>query len=154
MTSRIDKELSLLRQRWPELHSVSDGRWVHLPQYGPLPDGWSPGIMPVVFQIQFADPARQMRIVLAELLLRHRDEAVVVLGMLVIVLGRNRIAGRLRVARELNVFLGNVRGVSPDFDVGSVRLVDARHRVLTFAVMITTAHALAVLTVSHDSPVR
>ena len=74
-----------------------------------------------------------MRIVLAELLLRRGDQAEIVLGVLVVVLGRDRIAGRLRIARELNVFFSNVSGVAADFHVGSVRLVDPRHRIVTLA---------------------
>ena len=46
----------LLRQRWPDLEYIPDGHWVRLPQYGPLPDGWSPSLIPVVFQIQLAHP--------------------------------------------------------------------------------------------------
>src|SRR5690242_13800860 len=44
----------------------------------------------------------EVRLVLAELLLYGRDHAEIVLGMLIIVLGCHRIAGRLRVARELD----------------------------------------------------
>src|SRR4051794_34914793 len=45
------------------------------------------------------------------------------------------------------------------FDVGSVRFIDPRDRVLALAVIIiiivvAPSHALVVLTVSHDSPVR
>ena len=72
------------------------------------------------------------------------------------------------VARELNVFLSNVSWVSPNFDVGSIRFVNTRHRILVFAVampvivttvtmamtaVIAATHAL-VLTVSHVLPVR
>jgi hypothetical protein len=92
----------------------------------------------------------EVRIVLAELLLRGGDQAVVVFGVLVVVLGRDRITGRLRVARKLHVLFSDVRGVSAYFDVRAVRLVDPRHGIVTFTV--ASAHAL-VLTVSHDSPV-
>jgi hypothetical protein len=72
-------------------------------------------------------------------------------GVLIVVLGRDRIAGTLRVARQLEIFLGNVGGRSPDFHVRSVGLVHARQWILvmmtTFAV--ATPHAL-ILTVSHD----
>jgi hypothetical protein len=107
----------------------------------------------------------EMRIVLAKLLLRRRDQTVVVLRVLVVVLCRDRIARRLGIARELNVFFGNVGGVASNFNVGSVRFVNTRHRIVVFAVamlvvtmtmttmtVIAAAHAL-VLTVSHDSPV-
>ena len=44
------------------------------------------------------------------------------LGVLVVVLGRDRIAGGLRVAGELNVFLGDVGGISADFHIRAVRI--------------------------------
>ena len=51
--------------------------------------------------------ARQ-RLALAELLLGRGDQAEIMLGMLVVVFGRDRIAGGARVARELDVFFGDV----------------------------------------------
>ena len=86
---------------------------------------------------------------LSELFLRGRDQAEIMLGMLVIVFGGDRVAGTLRVARELQVLLGDVGRRSANFHVRSVRLVHARQRILvvtTFAV--ATPHAL-ILTVSH-----
>ena len=95
----------------------------------------------------------EMRIVLPELLLRRRDHAVIVLGVLVVIFRCNRIAGGLRVARELNVFFRNVRRISANFHIGPVRFVYARHRIVALAmVVVASAHAL-VLTVSHDLPV-
>src|SRR6185312_6158793 len=44
-------------------------------------------------------------ILLPELLLRRSDQAKVVFRVLIVVLGGNGIAGALRVARELDVFL-------------------------------------------------
>jgi hypothetical protein len=91
---------------------------------------------------------------LAELLLRRRDQAEVMLGMLIIILGRDWVAGTLRVAGKLEIFFGDVRRRSPNFHVRSVGLVHTRQWILmmmmaatTFAV--ATPHAL-VLTVSHD----
>jgi hypothetical protein len=64
----------------------------------------------------------------------------------------------LRIAGELEVFLGNVRCIAPDLQVRSVGLVHARQWILVMVMMMTTAttftavatpHAL-VLTVSHD----
>ena len=72
----------------------------------------------------------ELRILLAELFLRSGDQAIVVLGVLIIVLGRHRVAGRLRVTGKLDVFLGDVRRSSADLDVGSVGLENPRHRVL------------------------
>ena len=95
----------------------------------------------------------EMRVVLAELLLRHRDHAVIVLGMLVVIFRGDRITRGLRVARELNVFFRDVRRISANFHIGPVRFVDAHHRIVILAmVVVASAHAL-VLTVSHDSPV-
>ena len=95
--------------------------------------------------------ASEMRIVLAILLLRRRNHSVVVLGMLIIIFGRNRITGGLRVTGQLDVFFCNVGGIAPYFHIGSIRLEDAGHWIVTFAVVIAPAHPL-VLTVSHDFP--
>ena len=81
-------------------------------------------------------------------------------GVLVVVLGRDRIAGRARVTRQLNVFFGDVRGGAADFDIGPVRFEHPGHRVLTapviivvvIIVVIPVTHPLVVLTVSHVSP--
>jgi hypothetical protein len=104
----------------------------------------------------------QLRLVLAELLLSRRDQAEVMLGVLVIVLGGNGVAGRPRVARELNVFLGYMRGGPANLDVRSVGLENTGHRVLAAPVIVTiivivviivpVAHTLVVLTVSHVLP--
>src|SRR4051794_5718179 len=120
---------------------------------------------------RLAFDARQMRIVLAELLLRSGNQTVIMLGVLVVVLGGDRIAGGLGVARELNVFFGDMGGVAANFDLRAVRFVNTRHRIMIFAmtatatatataataavtvVVIAAAHALVVLTVSHDLPV-
>ena len=88
---------------------------------------------------------------LPELLLRGRDQAEIMLGVLVVVLRRHRIARRLRIARELNVFLGNMRRCAADFDVGSVRFIDPGEWIVAFAV--SPPHTL-VLTVSHGLRVR
>lgn len=96
-----------------------------------------------------------VRVLLPELFLRGGDEAEIVLGVLIVIFSRDRVAGALRVARELDVFFCDVRGSAADFNVGPVRLVDARQRILALAVtaaIVATPHAL--LTVSHDVPVR
>src|SRR5581483_8815493 len=51
-----------------------------------------------------------LRLVLPELLLGRRDDAEVMLRVLVIVLSRDRIAGALCITRELQIFLGDVGG--------------------------------------------
>jgi hypothetical protein len=102
----------------------------------------------------------EVRVVLPELLLRGSDQAEIVLGMLEIVFGRDRIAGGLGVTRQLQIFLRHVIGRSADLHVGAVRFIHPRQRVVTAAVVIVVvvivapAHALVVmmlLTVSHGS---
>src|SRR3989304_1586896 len=79
-------------------------------------------------------------------------------GVLVVIFGGHRIAGALRVARELDVFFRDMRGGAANLNVGAVRLVDPRQRILAFAVGVVAAAAAAAphafLTVSHDVPVR
>ena len=102
-----------------------------------------------------------MRIVLPELLLRGGDQAEIMLSVLIIVFRRDRIARRVRVARELDVFLGDMRRRSANLDVGTVRFEHPRHGILVFAmiiivvviIVVAAAHALVVLNVSHGLPV-
>jgi len=100
-------------------------------------------------------------LVLPELFLSRRDQAKIMLGMLVVVLGRNGVSGGARVACELEIFFSNMRSRAADLDVGSVGLVDPGHRVLAAPVIIVViviiiivavAHPLLVLTVSHVLP--
>ena len=106
-----------------------------------------------------------LRLVLAELLLRCRDQAEIVLSVLVVIFRRDRIAGAARITRKLNVFFCDVRCGAANLDVGSVGLENPGHRVLAAPVIIVIAaavivaavipvtHALVViLTVSHVSP--
>jgi hypothetical protein len=97
----------------------------------------------------------QMGVGLAELLLRRRDQTIIMFGMLVVIFGRDGITGGLRIAGELHVFFRNVGGVPANFHIRTVRLVDTRHRIVTLAVLLVVAPAHSfVLTVSHDLPVR
>ncbi len=50
MTSRAEAEVTLLRERWPDLRHEAEGQWVLLPDY-PLPGGWSQTTVSVAFQI-------------------------------------------------------------------------------------------------------
>src|SRR5712691_1033684 len=93
-----------------------------------------------------------LRIALAELLLRRGNQTEIMFGVLIVIFGRDRITGGLRVASELNVLFRDVRRISANLHVRAVRLVYARHRIVTLAVLVAPAHAL-VLSVSHDSPV-
>ena len=61
-----------------------------------------------------------------ELLLRGRDHAEIVLGVLKVVLRPDRVSGRLRVTGKLNVFLGNVGSRSADLYVGAIGFIDPR----------------------------
>ncbi len=91
-------------------------------------------------------------VLLAELFLRGGDQAEIMFGVLVVILGGHRIAGTLRVARELDVFFSNVVGGAADLHVGPVRFIDPRQRILALAVTAASPHAF--LTVSHGLPVR
>src|SRR6267142_2022955 len=88
----------------------------------------------------------RLRLVLAELFLGGGDQAKIMLGMLIVILGGHRIAGAAGVARQLDVFFGDMRCGAADLDVGSVGLEHPRHRVLAAPVVVI------VLTVSHVLP--
>jgi hypothetical protein len=61
-----------------------------------------------------------IRVLLTELLLRGGNQTKIVLGMLIVVLGRNRITRALRVARELDIFFRDMRSGAANFDVGTI----------------------------------
>jgi hypothetical protein len=101
----------------------------------------------------------RLRLVLTELFLGGGDQAEIMFGMLVVILGGYRIAGRARVARQLHVFFRNMGCGTADLDVGSVGLEHPGHRVLAApvavipVVVIPVTHPLVVvLTVSHVLP--
>jgi hypothetical protein len=110
-------------------------------------------VVRIVGEIAAAHIARLLLIVglgLPELLLRRRDQAEIMLGVLVIIFGSDGIAGTLCITGKLEVFLGNVRGRPSNFHIRSIGLIHPRQWILmmttTFAV--ATPHAL-VLSVSH-----
>ena len=85
----------------------------------------------VVFAIKGVVATRQRRtrsllllivigVLLAKLFLRGCDQAEIMLGVLIIIFGCNRIAGTLRVARELNVLFRDMRCGAADLHVGTV----------------------------------
>jgi hypothetical protein len=82
------------------------------------------------------------------------------LGVLVIILGGYRVARGRRIARQLNVLLGDMGCGSPNFHIRAVRLINPCERILILAVMVvvvvvTTPHTfVVVLTVSHGFPVH
>ena len=104
-------------------------------------------------------PRLKVWILLAELLVRDRDQPEVMFGMLKVIFRRNRIAGRLSVTCKLEIFLRHVTGRAANLHIGAVRLIDPCQRVVVAAVVvvlliiIAPAHALVVmvmlLTVSH-----
>jgi len=96
--------------------------------------------------------AGEVGIVLAELLLRRGYDAVIVLGVLIVVLRRNRITGSLRVPRKLNIFFCNVGWIAANFHIRTIGFVYPHHRIVTLAVIVASAHAF-ILTVSHDLPI-
>jgi hypothetical protein len=59
-------------------------------------------------------------VLLAELFLRGGNETEIMLGVLVVILGGNRIAGALSVTRKLDIFFRNVRSRAANFNVGAV----------------------------------
>jgi hypothetical protein len=92
----------------------------------------------------------EVRILLRELRLGRGDQAEIVLRVLEVALGGDRVAGRLRVARELYVLVGNVMGGAPDLHVRSVGFIDAGERIVIAP--IAPAHTLVVLmTISHGT---
>ena len=82
-----------------------------------------------------------VRVLLAELLLRRGDQAEVVLGVLMMRLGGDVVADRRRIARELQILLGDVMRGAADFHLRSVRLVHSRQRI----VVVVTAVVVMVL---------
>ncbi|CCE11159.1 membrane hypothetical protein [Bradyrhizobium sp. STM 3843] len=97
----------------------------------------------------------RLRLVLAELLLGGGDQAEIMFGVLIIVFGRNGVAGRAGIAGKLDVFFRHVGGGAADLDVRPVGLEHTGQRVLAapvIIVVIPVAHPLVVLTVSHVLP--
>lgn len=87
---------------------------------------------------------------LADLLLTvGHDDAIIVLGMLEIILRQHRVTGRLGIARQRHIFLGDVGGCTAQFHIGTVAFETPRERILAFALLIVlivvAAAASAVL---------
>jgi hypothetical protein len=83
-------------------------------------------------------------------LLGRRDQPVVMLGVLEIVLRHHRVAGGLGVAGKLEIFFRDMLRGAPDFDVGAVALIGARQRIGALPVVIAAPQSL-VLPWSHLS---
>jgi hypothetical protein len=95
---------------------------------------------------------------LTKLFLSGGDQAEIMLGVLIIILGGNRISGALCIAGKLEIFFGDVRRRSTNFYVLPIGLVHPGQRILVMVMMATatttlaaiaTTHAFIVLTVSH-----
>lgn len=56
MHERIEQELALIRQRFPDAEYREEGRWVRVSSY-PLPEGWNRETTDVAFQIGEGHPA-------------------------------------------------------------------------------------------------
>ena len=82
------------------------------------------------------------------LLLRRRDQPEIMLRVLQQILRHDDIAGSLRVARKLQVFLRDVLGGAANLTFGTVRFERARQRIGAFAPVIAPAQPL-VLSWSH-----
>ena len=98
----------------------------------------------------------EVRVLLAELLLRSGDQTEIMFGVLEIIFGRDRIAGRLRIACKLEIFLRDVIGGAANLHIRAVRLINPREGILIAPVVllmiVAPAHTLGVmvlLTVSH-----
>jgi hypothetical protein len=88
---------------------------------------------------------------LPKLLLRRCDQAEIMLGVLIIVFGSDRVSGTLRIAGKLKVLFGDVGCRSSNLHVRSVGLIHSRQGILMMvmtAFAVATPHAL-VLSVSH-----
>ena len=59
-------------------------------------------------------------VLLAKLFLRGGNKTKIMFGVLVVVLGGNRIAGALGVARKLDIFFRNVRSGPANFNIRAV----------------------------------
>src|SRR3954465_11039829 len=94
-------------------------------------------------------PGLEVRVLLAELFVRRRDQAEIMLGMLEVVFGRDRIAGGLGIARKLEIFLRRMMGRAADLHVGPVRLVNPGQRVVAAPVVIVVVAAVIVVAPAH-----
>jgi len=148
--------LRLVRLRLMVLLSVARIKRRLLRRVGFAAHGWLivTVIVTVIGNIVVHPAAARLLLViglaLAELLLRGGDQAKIMFGVLIIILGGDRISGALRVTSELEIFFRDVGRCAPYFYVLPIGLVHSRQRILVMmtAFAIASAHAF-VLTVSH-----
>jgi hypothetical protein len=93
---------------------------------------------------------------LHRLLAERHDDAVIVFCVLQIILSQHGITGRLRIARQRHIFLGDVRGGAPYLHVGTVGLKAARQGIVVglapaaaAAITIATATPPVLLSLPH-----
>lgn len=55
MQERVEEELALIRQQFPDTEHYEEGHWVRIPSY-PLPEGWNRPSTEVAFQIPIGYP--------------------------------------------------------------------------------------------------
>ena len=55
MQERVEAELELIREQFPDVEYRDEGRWVFIPSYD-LPQGWNRDVTPVAFQINNGHP--------------------------------------------------------------------------------------------------
>ena len=95
------------------------------------------------------------------LLAEGHNDAVVMLGMLHVVFSQNRVAGRVRVARQLHIFFRNMRGRATKLHIRPGALKTTSHRVLRFPVIaavvgiiVPAAAAAILLSLPHGLPFK
>src|SRR5690606_30177851 len=76
--------------------------------------------------------------------LRRRDDAVVVLGMLQVILGDHPVAGALGVTRKLRVLVGDLLRGPADLHVRAVAFIIARKRIRPLPVLVIIVAAAAI----------
>lgn len=110
---------------------------------------------------------RILRLIAVKFLGRFVQHALVMFCMLQIAFGQNAVSGRIRIARQRLVFLGDLNGVATNADIRPVAVKNLHPRVdpallvmLTPAVMVmatapavvmATAESSSVIIVSHAS---
>jgi hypothetical protein len=111
----------------------------------------------VVSARTFGPRRLKVRVLLAELLVRHRNQPEIMFRVLEIIFRRDGIAGRLGVARKLEIFLGDVVGRAAYLHIRAVGFINPRQGILiapvvVLLIIVAPAHTLVVmmlLTVSH-----
>jgi hypothetical protein len=89
---------------------------------------------------------------LLHLRLSTRDDAVIMLGMLKIVLGHDAIAGALGITGELSIFFSNVLGGTANLYVRTRAVVGPCQRIATLAVEVVVIVASAAAIVVAATP--